>query len=138
MACHLTTGAEMVTPKDDPNTNAMAQQVQNLFKFRNFDDQMDFNLEQRLAITKARSNCSICQDARTSLSKSLEEVIILRTLAWLLRMKRKACRVHFNCIRKWRNCFIKTKKKRKKKKRNYHSTCQFFYKINFHDINLFV
>lgn len=38
--------------KDEPNLDRMAQWVQHLFKFKHFYDQMDINLEQRLAITK--------------------------------------------------------------------------------------
>lgn len=37
----------------EPDLNKMAQWVQNLFKFKNLYDQMDFHLEQRLAIMKA-------------------------------------------------------------------------------------
>lgn len=52
MACHSATEAELATSEGEPSTDDMTQRVQNSFKFRIFYDQMDFNSEQRLAITK--------------------------------------------------------------------------------------
>lgn len=45
-------GDEAVKPESEPKLNRMDQRVQNLFKFKQFYDQMDFNSNQRLAITK--------------------------------------------------------------------------------------
>lgn len=42
MAGHSTVGGKPVTPKGEPNTEAMDKWVQNLFKFKNFYDHMDF------------------------------------------------------------------------------------------------
>lgn len=50
MAYHSTVGAGLVTPEGETQTDAMAQRVQNLFKFRNFYHQMDFSRKQYLAI----------------------------------------------------------------------------------------
>lgn len=45
--------AEKMTRKGELVPNRMAEKVQNLFKFRNFHDQMDFSPWQCIAITKA-------------------------------------------------------------------------------------
>lgn len=45
ITCHSVAGAETLTPEGELNSGAMAQRVQNLFKFRNFYDQMEFSLE---------------------------------------------------------------------------------------------
>lgn len=45
--------AEQKAPKFELDLDMMAQQVQNLFNFRNFYVLMDLTAEQRLAITKA-------------------------------------------------------------------------------------
>lgn len=52
MASNSDVGAENMIPGGEPNPNRMAQQVQHMFKLRNFYHQMNFSLEQRLAITK--------------------------------------------------------------------------------------
>lgn len=67
-ACHSTVGTELVTPEDDPNTDAMAQQLQNLFKLINFYYHMDFSPEQRLTVTKAIIEQIDHHGVRTSLS----------------------------------------------------------------------
>lgn len=56
MASYVEEDAERDVPmqlEGDPNVDKMAQQVQNLFKFSDFYDQMNFNPEQRSAMTKA-------------------------------------------------------------------------------------
>lgn len=40
-------------PEGKPNPDRIAQLLQNLFRFINFYDQVDFSLEQRLSIIKA-------------------------------------------------------------------------------------
>lgn len=50
MASHSKAEAEEVF-EGEPNPDRMAKHVHNLFKFMNFYNQMDFNAEQRLAIT---------------------------------------------------------------------------------------
>lgn len=44
---------EEKVPEPEPDLDQMARQIQNWLKFRNFYNQMDFNLDQCLAITKA-------------------------------------------------------------------------------------
>lgn len=44
--------------KGEPDLDHMTQQVPYLFTFTNFYDQMDFDIGQRLAITKAISELS--------------------------------------------------------------------------------
>lgn len=41
-----------VQPEGEPDLYKMAQQLQSLFKFKILYDQMDFSIEQNLAITK--------------------------------------------------------------------------------------
>lgn len=43
---------EQQIPDCEPDFDLIAQKVQNLFKFKNFYDRMDFNIDQRLVITK--------------------------------------------------------------------------------------
>lgn len=52
VACHSKVGVEMVTPVGEPDLDMMAQRVHNLFKFKNFYDQMKFSLKLCLAIIK--------------------------------------------------------------------------------------
>lgn len=42
-----------MTLEGEPNLDMMAQRAENLFKFKNFYDQMDISPEECLAITKA-------------------------------------------------------------------------------------
>lgn len=68
--------------------------MQNLSKFRNFYDQMDFSPEQRLANTKAIIKLIDTLGAQTSLSKTIEEVVSLRAPAWpSLRVTCKAYQI---------------------------------------------
>lgn len=53
MASLSETNIERVRLEGELDLDRIAQQVQNLFKFRNFYDHMNFNAQQRLAITKA-------------------------------------------------------------------------------------
>lgn len=46
-------GEEQQQPKGELDLDCTAQQVQDLFKFKSIYDQMDFNADQRLVITKA-------------------------------------------------------------------------------------
>lgn len=54
----------------EPDPDGMAQKVDNLFKFKKCYDQMDFNIEQRLAITKDIIKLIDPSDAQASLSKN--------------------------------------------------------------------
>lgn len=64
--------------KVEPDLNKMAQRAQNFFKFKYFYDQMDFNLQQRLAMTKSIIELPYPEEIATSLRKGREEAPISR------------------------------------------------------------
>lgn len=43
MACHSAISVELVTLEGEASSDAIAQRVQDFFKFRNFYNQMDFS-----------------------------------------------------------------------------------------------
>lgn len=43
----------LIRVMEEPNLDSMADQVQNLFKFKHLYEQMDFSQEQRLAVTES-------------------------------------------------------------------------------------
>lgn len=53
MASLLKAETEKVIPEGEPDSVRMTQQVQNLFKFKNFYNQMDFSPKGCVAISKA-------------------------------------------------------------------------------------
>lgn len=60
--------------REEPNFDRMAGGVQYLFKFKHFYDQMDFSLEQSLAITKSIMR-SVTRSKFVMVEKSREKPI---------------------------------------------------------------
>lgn len=69
-------------PEDEEDLDQRASKVQGLFKFKNFYDQMDLNLKQRIAITKAIMKLTDSTEGVTFLRKILRETTGSKTTCW--------------------------------------------------------